>query len=81
VPDLKWGETPVLVVIPRPGSSMTEEELRAWGNERLARYQRVGRVVFRDDLPRAVYGKVQKDDLRREFGTGAPLELAGGQHT
>jgi hypothetical protein len=38
-------------------------------------------VVFRDDLPRAVYGKVQKDDLRREFGTGAPLELAGGQHT
>jgi long-chain acyl-CoA synthetase len=81
VPDLKWGETPVLVVIPRPGSSVTEEQLRAWGNERLARYQRVSRVVFRDDLPRAVYGKVQKDDLRREFGTGAPLELAGGQHT
>ena len=81
VPHLKWGETPVLIVIPRPGSTLTEEELRGWGNERLARYQKVSRVVFRDDLPRAVYGKVQKDALRREFGTGAPLELAGGQTT
>ena len=80
VPDLRWGETPLLVVIPRPGAALTEDELRTWGNERLARYQRVSRVVFRPDLPRAVYGKVAKDALRREFGTGAPLEPAEGQN-
>jgi acyl-CoA synthetase (AMP-forming)/AMP-acid ligase II len=81
VPDPKWGETPLLVVIPRPGSDLTEEDLRAWGNGKLARYQRVSRIVFREDLPRAVYGKVQKDSLRQEFGTGAPLELSGGQNS
>ncbi len=78
VPHPKWGETPLLVVIPRAGGTVTEDELREWGNARLAKYQRVSRVVFREDLPRAVYGKVQKDALRREFGTGAPLEHVGG---
>lgn len=81
VPDPKWGETPLLLAIPRRGSELTEENLRSWGNEKLARYQRVSRVVFRDELPRAVYGKVQKDALRQEFGTGAPLELSGGQNS
>jgi len=80
VPHPKWGETPLVVVIPRAGADITEEELRAWANERLAAYQRVSRVVFRPDLPRAVYGKVQKEALRHEFGSGAPLEHVGGIH-
>ncbi|GAA3522655.1 class I adenylate-forming enzyme family protein [Amycolatopsis ultiminotia] len=81
LPDPKWGETPLLVVIPRPGSDLTEEDLRAWGDGKLARYQRPSRIVFREDLPRAVYGKVRKDALREEFGTGASLELSGGQNS
>jgi long-chain acyl-CoA synthetase len=78
IPHPKWGETPLLVVIPRPGATLGEEELRAWGNERLARYQRVSRVVFRADVPRAVYGKIQKDALRKELGTETAEEPAGG---
>jgi long-chain acyl-CoA synthetase len=68
VPHVKWGETPVLVVIPSSGASIDPETLRSWGNEQLARYQKVSRVVVRDDLPRAVYGKVAKAALRDEFG-------------
>jgi long-chain acyl-CoA synthetase len=73
VPDPKWGETPLLVVIPRQGASIDPENLRVWGNERLATYQRVNRVVVRDDLPRAVYGKVAKAALREEFGAESAL--------
>ncbi|MGQ0630169.1 MAG: class I adenylate-forming enzyme family protein [Sporichthyaceae bacterium] len=73
VPDAKWGETPVLVVILRPGGTVDAETLRAWGNEQLAKYQRVSRLVIREDLPRAVYGKVAKAELRKEFGTGGGI--------
>ena len=73
VPDEKWGETPVLVVLLRPGATIDDETLRAWGNERLAKYQRVSRVVIREELPRAVYGKVAKQELREEFGSGGAI--------
>ncbi|CAN5257929.1 class I adenylate-forming enzyme family protein [soil metagenome] len=77
VPDLKWGETPLIVVILNEDTTATEDELKTWGNDILAKYQRVSRVVIREDLPRAVYGKVAKAELRQEFGTGTPLETAG----
>lgn len=67
VPDPKWSETPIAVVILRTGATMDDEALRAWANERLAKYQRLSRVIFRTELPRATYGKVQKDVLRSEF--------------
>jgi len=73
VPDEKWGETPLLVVLPHPGCTADVDGLRAWGNERLAKYQRVSRVVIREELPRAVYGKVAKQQLRDEFGSGGTL--------
>ncbi|AEH10646.1 o-succinylbenzoate--CoA ligase [Candidatus Protofrankia datiscae] len=73
VPHLKWGETPLVVVIPRSGAEVDPEELRQWANERLARYQRASHVLVRGELPRAVYGKVAKAELRREFGSGAGL--------
>jgi acyl-CoA synthetase (AMP-forming)/AMP-acid ligase II len=63
----KWGETPVLAVILADGQEIDAEELRAWGNERLAKYQRVSELVVRDDLPRATYGKVSKQKLREEL--------------
>jgi acyl-CoA synthetase (AMP-forming)/AMP-acid ligase II len=68
VPHPKWGETPVVAVIPRPGATIDPEQLRDWANQRLAKYQRANRVVVREELPRAVYGKVAKADLRAELG-------------
>lgn len=73
VPDDKWGETPLVVVILRPGGTIDAESLRSWVNDQLAKYQRVSRVVIREELPRAVYGKVAKAELRREFGSGAAI--------
>jgi long-chain acyl-CoA synthetase len=65
--DEKWGETPVLAVIAAHGAQLDPEELRTWGNERLAKYQRVSEIVPRDDFPRATYGKVSKAQLREEL--------------
>jgi long-chain acyl-CoA synthetase len=67
IPDGKWGETPLLFVIRRRGSTITAQELMKWGNERLGKYQRVSGIEFRDDFPRATHDKVLKRALRDPY--------------
>lgn len=68
IPDPRWTETPIGVVTLKPGESIAGAELQEWINDRLARYQRLSRIIIRDDFPRATYGKIQKDRLRFEYG-------------
>jgi fatty-acyl-CoA synthase len=65
-PDAHWGEVPVAVVVRRPGSTVTEDELIAFVKERLARFKAPKRVVF-DELPKTSTGKIQKFVLRERF--------------
>jgi len=67
IPHPKWGETPIAMVIVREGLSISEEELIAWVNPQLAKYQRISRVEFRDDFPRNALGKVLKRELRAPY--------------
>ncbi len=67
IPDEKWGETPLLLVIPREGARISEIELMQWGNARLGKYQRVCRVEFRSSFPRAAHDKIQKRALRDPY--------------
>lgn len=70
-PDDKWGETPVAAVTINPEEKTTEEELKTWINERVgAKFQRVSRVVFFDEFPRNVAGKVLKRELRKPYWKG-----------
>lgn len=73
IPDPKWNETPVAAVILRPGAAVPAEELRGWVNERLAKYQRLSAVFLREDMPRATYGKIEKEKLRREYAALAEV--------
>ena len=41
IPHPKWGETPIAMVIAREGVSISAEELIAWVNPKLAKYQRI----------------------------------------
>jgi len=66
-PHEKWGESPLALVVPRPGAEASETELQAWANARLAKFQRVSAVVFRNNLPRNPMGKVLKRLLREEY--------------
>jgi len=64
----KWGETPVALVILKEGAAASEKELLGWVNPNLAKYQRLGKIVFREeDFPRNALGKVLKRELREAY--------------
>ncbi|MFI5042247.1 MAG: long-chain fatty acid--CoA ligase, partial [Acidimicrobiales bacterium] len=61
VPDPRLGAVPVAVVEPRPApasSVLTEADLLAYAETRLARYELPTRVLFVNELPRTESGKV-----------------------
>ncbi|RMG91483.1 MAG: long-chain-fatty-acid--CoA ligase [Chloroflexi bacterium] len=66
-PDEKWGEVGLMIVVLEKGQSATEEELRTFCRQRLAGYKVPRHVIFTDALPYSPYGKVMKEELRRQF--------------
>jgi acyl-CoA synthetase (AMP-forming)/AMP-acid ligase II len=69
IPSARWGETPLAVVVLRPGYSLPATELMEWTNARVGKQQRVSGVVWRECLPRNPNGKVLKRELRREYAS------------
>jgi fatty-acyl-CoA synthase len=65
VPDERWGEVPRAVVLLREGARLTEEQLRAHLEGRLARYKIPKSVVFVAEMPRTASGKIRKAELRK----------------
>jgi len=62
------GEEPAAVVHLAPGMTATEDELRAWVGERLAKFKVPVRIIFTTDtLPRNANGKILKRELRELF--------------
>ncbi len=78
IPHEKWGETPLAIVIPKPGGTTAEREIAEWVNERVARYQRLAGVEFRDALPRNALGKVLKKELRAPYWSGPGQVVSAG---
>jgi acyl-CoA synthetase (AMP-forming)/AMP-acid ligase II len=64
VPDERLGEVGRAYVIPRPGATVTEEEIVAFCRERLANFKVPRSVRIVDALPRNASGKVLKFRLR-----------------
>lgn len=68
VPDERLGEEVAAVLVLRPGSSLTEEELRSHLSTTLARHKIPSKVWFRDEpIPRNATGKFLKRELRKEL--------------
>ncbi len=65
VPDEKWGEVPRAVVLLRDGAQLSEDQLRAHLQGRLARYKIPKSVVFVAEMPRTASGKIRKAELRK----------------
>jgi len=67
VPDDQWGEAVKAVVVLKPGTSATEEEIIATAAKHLASYQKPRSVDFVDSLPKAPTGKILKRALRAPY--------------
>jgi long-chain acyl-CoA synthetase len=67
VPSDRWGETPIAVIVPAPGTDPSPQELIAHCRERLATYKAPTAVTFVDELPRNPSGKVLKRELRAPY--------------
>ncbi len=67
VPDEKWGELVMALVVKAPGSPLTEADVIAYTKSRLAGYKCPKRVEFRDELARTATGKLQKFKLREQY--------------
>lgn len=63
----KWGERPVLVVVPREGRTLDPDEIRALLLPHFAKWQLPDRIIFLDALPHTATGKISKLNLRRQL--------------
>ena len=64
----KWDERPLLFIVRKPGQALEKEEILSFLAERVAKWWVPDDVVFRESLPVGGTGKVQKADLRKEYG-------------
>ena len=63
----KWDERPLLVVVKKPGTSVSREDLLAFFEGKVAKWQVPDDVVFVDTIPLGATGKMQKIKLREQF--------------
>jgi acyl-CoA synthetase (AMP-forming)/AMP-acid ligase II len=75
VPSRRWGETVKAVVVPRPGATLTEDEVIAWCRGDLAGYKCPRSVDLTDELPRNAAGKVLKRVLREPYWHGQARQV------
>lgn len=66
VPDPYRGETVKAWIVPKPGETLTEQEILDWCKERLAKYKIPTQIEFRSELPKTTVGKILRRELVRE---------------
>ncbi|MEA1085171.1 long-chain fatty acid--CoA ligase [Sphingomonas sp. CD22] len=63
----KWGERPILLVVRRPGSTVTSDELRLHLQNHVAKWWLPDEVIFVEELPHTATGKLLKSALRDRY--------------
>jgi fatty-acyl-CoA synthase len=61
-----WVEAVTAVVVPKPGATLTADDVHAHTRDRLAGYKRPKYVVVTDALPKNPSGKILKRELRQQ---------------
>jgi fatty-acyl-CoA synthase len=67
VPHEKWGERPLLIVVPRSGCTPQPESLRDFCRGKMPDWSIPDRVVVADSIPHGATGKILKTELRRLY--------------
>ena len=64
----KWDERPLIFIVRKPGATREKAEALSFLAGRMAKWWVPDDVVFLDALPLSGAGKVQKTDLRKQYG-------------
>lgn len=75
VPDSKWGEAVMAVVVLKEGGEMTEADVIRYCKAHLAGYQVPKSVQFISALPRNPSGKTLKRELREPYWSGREAKI------
>ncbi|RDE08025.1 long-chain-fatty-acid--CoA ligase [Pelagibacterium lacus] len=67
VKDAYRGEVPVAYVKLRENESLDEAGLKAFLRDHLSKHEMPREVIFRDELPKTMIGKLSKNDLRADY--------------
>src|SRR5579875_3100335 len=70
VPDERWQERPLAVVVRKEGASVAAGELRKFLADKVARWWLPERWTFVDEIPRTSVGKYDKKTIRSRYGDG-----------
>jgi len=66
IPDPYRGETVKAWVVVKPGETLSEEEIKEWCKDRLAKFKAPTHVEFRSELPKTTVGKILRRELVRQ---------------
>lgn len=70
-PDPKWGEVPVAIVVRKPSTELTEDELLRFLDGRIGKFKMPRRIEFSEEaLPKTGTGKIRKLVLREKYWAG-----------
>lgn len=70
VPDEYRGEAPVAYVKLKEGQSVTGTQLKEFLSEHLNKIEMPREIIFKDELPKTLIGKLSKKELREEYKAG-----------
>src|ERR1700761_1053679 len=67
IPDERWGERPLAVIVAREDRSVEPDDLKAHLGQHYAKWQVPDRFEFIDEIPRTATGKFKKTTLREMY--------------
>ncbi len=67
VPDERWQEVPMAIVVLKPSSALSEADLIAYMSVELASFKVPNRIVFTESLPKNAMGKIQHFRVKKLF--------------
>jgi len=75
VPDEKWGEAVKAIVVRKPGSDVSEEDIIKYCRTKLAGFKVPKSVDFIEEIPRSLVGKTLRRELRKKYWEGHNLKI------
>jgi fatty-acyl-CoA synthase len=70
VPDEKWGETGMAVIVTDKTEAVTREEIYSHLDGKVARFKYPQHIALVDELPMTATMKVRKEELRQRYANG-----------